>query len=398
MNLLWGLEKSTLNFAMVFQIFNFFGAMYWGGLADRTKKYKLIAAGCVIANTIFVCLMAFPLGSGDYRKYYYYLLTAGQCFFSAGTFPIIDAIVLSILESDPAVGKDYYGTQKAFGTLAHNVNTSVIHYAYEHFGQDFFVMYYSAIMSMLCLVGALLFMVSDDLKVKAHKHHGPAKKVTDAVQEEEVVPEGSSTFGLIKRPIFAIFLLCILASGIVRSVNTNNHSVYLTDYLKLDKSAIGELMFYRLPLELGLLFGAKHLMAIIGPYWFLVLGQAVGVLRIFLYLALQPYVSDRGFYKFLLILIEMLKGANSSMVSAGAFRIASDLAPAAWSGAAQTLVGGTWQGISMAVAALFASGILFILGDKDENLFWVFAATGALGSIALLIIVFHYRAKLFSRK
>ena len=387
--IMWGLDASKTNLAMVFQIFNFFGAMFWGSVADATRKYKLIAAFCVIVNTAFVCAMAFPLFSGDSRFWYYNFLTMGQCFFSAGTFPMIDSIVLSILEADPSAGKDYYGSQKAFGTIAHNITTKVIHELYERFGQDFFVMYYSAIGSMILLVVSLLFLVSDHLKIKTHKHHGPAKKVTDEDEEEEV-PQGSSTFGLLKKPSFVLFLGSILASGIVRSVNTNNHSIFLTDYLKLGKHVVGDLMFVRLIPELSLLFFAKYFMTIIGPYWFLILGQLSGLVRILLYLLLKPDVSQNFPYIYILYAIEALKGANSSMVSAAAFRIASDLAPVAWGGAAQTLVGGVWQGISMSAAAVIAYFILKQDQGSSETLRNLFAITGVLGGISFIIIFVHY--------
>lgn len=395
MIVMWDFNPQQLNLALFFQIFNFLGAMYWGALADRTRKYKSIATLCVIVNTVFVGLMAFPMFTGSGRLAYFFILTAGQCFFSAGTFPMIDAIVLSILEADPTAGKDYYGSQKAFGTIAHNVTASAVHYAYEHFGQDFFVMYYSAVVSMIALVAALLYGVPDSLKIKAHKHHGPAK--TEETTEEEAVPEGSSTFGLLKKPSFLFFLASILASGIVRSVNTNNHSVYLTDYLKLDKSVVGNLMLVgRLIPELGLLFFAKTLMGFMGPYWFLIIGQFAGLLRISLYLFLKPYVSNTFPYNALLLFIEMLKGANSSMVSASAFRIASDLAPKAWGGAAQTLVAGVWQGVSMAFAALIASSVLYFMSEKgvatndEANLFYVFLFTACIGAISFVGIFFHY--------
>lgn len=381
----WGLDSSTLNAALIFQIFNFFGAMYWGSLADRTRQYKLIATLCVICSSVFTCAMAFPLGQGSIRIWYYFLITAGQCFFSAGTFPMIDAIVLSVLEADPTAGKDFYGRQKLYGTIAHNINAKVIHYVYEHFGQDFFVMYYSAIGSMLALVLTLLYGVGDTLKIKAHKHHGPAK--TTHGEEEQKAPEGNSTFGLLKNPTFAFFLVSILASGIVRSVNTNNHSVFITDFLLMDKSMVGDLMLARLPCEIGLLFFAKNLMGIMGPYWFMILGQLAGVIRVILYLILQPMVSHEAPYSYILIVIEMLKGANSSMVSAAAFRIASDLAPPAWSGAAQTLVAGVWQGVSMALGAAIAS---LVLSLTEDSLWWVFAVTAIIGTVSFVAIFVYY--------
>lgn len=396
--LAWDISKDRLNLSMMFQIFNFFGAMFWGALADRTRKYKLIAATCVVINTAFVCAMAFPLFEGNMRYAYYCLITAGQCFFSAGTFPMIDAIVLSILEADPTAGKDCYGTQKVFGTFGHNITTFVIHMAYDYFGQDFFVMYYSAIGTMVVLTLTLLYGVSDNLRIKAHKHHGPSKKSSE---EEEPVPEGSSTVGLLKKPSFMIFLLSILAAGIVRSVNTNNHSIYLTDYLKADKRVVGDMMLFRLFPEITLLLFAKYFLSVMGPYWFLILGQLAGVIRILLYLLLKPLASSQFPDYWIIVAGEMLKGVNSSLVSAGAFRIASDLAPAAWGGAAQTLVAGVWQGVSMFFAAIIAAGILWYFGSEDENLFYVFAITGLIGAISFIFIFFHYSVTnnmLFAKK
>lgn len=399
---MWGLEKSQLNFSMGFQIFNFLGAMFWGSVADATRKYKTIAAFSVIMNTAFVCAMAFPMFQGNARFWYYNALTALQCFFSAGTFPMIDAIVLSMLEADPTAGKDCYGSQKAFGTIAHNITTTVVHYSYEHFGQDYFVMYYSAIGSMLALVLTLLYGVSDHLRIKAHKHHGGPAAGSHAKKDDEVELKGSSTLGLLIRPNFFIFLLSILAAGIVRSVNTNNHSVYLTDYLKADKSIIGNLMLVgRLIPELALLFYAKKAMVVMGPYWFFILGQLCGVVRILLYLLLKPFVTHKFPYIGILFVIEVLKGANSSMVSASAFRIASDLAPAAWAGAAQTLVGGVWQGISMTIAAVIVVLIFNSYGDSEENLYYVFLYTGLIGAVSFAIILFYYSIidnKLFTKK
>lgn len=397
----WGLNSEQINLSFFFQVFNFIGAMFWGYWADRTRKYKLIAAGCVTVNTAFVCAMAFPVFESQNAKLaYYFALTAGQCFFSAGTFPMIDAIVLSILEADPTAGKDSYGSVKVFGTVAHNITTWFVHKFYEINGQDFLVMYYSAVGSMLALVCTILYGVSDHLKIKAHKHHGPVKKASEL--DDQVAPEGNSITGLIRNGSFFIFLLSMLAAGIVRSVNTINHSVYLTDYLKLDKSILGNLMIFgRMLPEVLLLFYAKPFMAKVGPHWFMVLGQAAGVIRILLYLVLKPFEADRGLYFVALVTIEMLKGVNSSLVSAGAFRIASDLAPPAWVGSAQTLVGGVWQGISMAVAALISKAILSYMGDGDDGLYYVFATTGILGAASFVFIVFHYTVtdrKLFAKK
>lgn len=387
----WGVDKDIVNAGYGFQITNFFGAMVWGGLADRTRKFKLIATGCVIMSTAFTVAQAFPLFSGNWRNAYYFFLNAGAFFFSAGTFPIIDSIVLSALQQDPTAGKDAYGKQKMWGTIAHNVCTKVVHSVYDFFDEDYNVMFYSMSTTMVIMSMTLLYGVPDTLRVQTHKHHGPAKGGKDAkgaaAEEEEEVAEGNSVVGLFKRPAFVFFLLTVLAAGIVRAVNTNNHSLFITDYLHMDKKDVGDLMLARLPMELGLLFFAKRFMAIIGPYWFMILGQLAGLIRIALYLFLRRDHGNEYPEYAILILIEMLKGANSSMVTASAVRIASDLAPAAWAGTAQTLVSGVWQGVSMSLGALIAFIVLRFTG---QNIYYVFFTATFIGLAAFSGIVFYY--------
>lgn len=380
----WGLQVDAINLSFVWQFLTIFTGPYWGALADRTGRFRQVAAFCVIMNCFFMCLMAFPLFEGGYRQVYFHVISTLGAIFGSGTFPIIDAIVLSILEADPNSTKDDYSCQKMFGAISHNICTWGIHEIYEHASEDYFVMFYSASSAMLVLVTTLMMMISDKIKIKAHKHHGPAKK---AVGEEDDEVASMTALQMAMKPEFTLFLLVVLTAGIVRCVNTNNHSMFLTDVLFLGKNDVGYLMFARIPVEIGLLFFAKDLMKKTGPYWFLLTGLFVGVLRMFLYSLLKPdHCREWGYY-IILLAIEALKGANSSLISAGAFRIASDLAPAHLQASAQSYVAACWQGLSMSFAAIL--GYLIMKGFNG-GISTFFNITTGLGFVAFVIIAIYY--------
>lgn len=387
----WGLGLDIVNVSYVFQFITLFTSAFWGQLADRTKSYRQIAAFCVIMNCLMITLMAFPpIGwlSGIWLQVYFVILNTLVAIFSSGTFPIIDAIVLSILEADPSAGKDAYGAQKLAGALSHNICSKVIHFAYDAMAEDFFVMFYSAIFSMFTLVVTLLYLVSDKIKIKAHKHHGPSKKDADAAEETNKL----TIWGLFFKPEFLLFLFVVLCAGVVRCVNTNNHSIYLTDILYLNKSDVSDLMLWRIPVEGLLLWYSKSLLQWMGPYWFLILGQLTGIVRMFLYSLVKPDHANKMPDYVYMVIIEMLKGANSSLVGSGAFRIASDIAPASLQATAQTLVAGTWQGLSMSVSAIMA--FLILRDDSghtdNEKIKDLFNYTTIMGFVSFLLIFAYY--------
>jgi MFS family permease len=385
----WGLGVDQINLSYIWQFLTVFSGPYWGSLADRTGRFRQIAAFCVIMNCFCLCMMAFPMfeRGSIWRVVYFNVLSTISAIFSSGTFPIIDAIVLSILEADPNSSKDDYSCQKMFGAISHNLCTKGIHFIYETFSEDYFVMFYSASTAMLLLVSTIMLMVSDGIKIKAHKHHGPAKKV---MSEEDAASASMTALQLAMKPEFFFFLVVILVSGIVRCVNTNNHSTYLTEVLYLGKNDVAELMFYRIPVEIGLLWFAKKIMQKTGPYWFLLTGLFVGVLRMFMYALLVPDRCRQWLYYIILVIIEVLKGANSSLISAGAFRIASDLAPAHLQASSQTFVAACWQGLSMSCSAILAYVVMKIYSSESEGIRGLFNWTTGLGFLAFVVISVYF--------
>ena len=315
--------------------------------------------------------MAFPVFESHSAKlWYYFALTAG-CFFSAGTFPMIDAMVLSILEADPSAGKDYYGSQKAFGTVSHNVTTWFIHKFYEMNGQDFLchVLFGCGYDGCACLCHPLVSPIT---------WRSRRTSITDPPRKPPNSMNKSPRRQQYHRSHYEWQFLHLLTFNSCRwycSFRQHHQSpVYLTDYLKFDKSVLGNLMIIgRMIPELALLFYAKSIMVKVGPHWFMILGQAAGVVRILLYLLLKPLNPDTDFIS---VFWSLLKCSRCQFIS----RFGWCFPYRFWFGPA-CLVRfrsnfGRWllAGISMAVAAIISKLILAYMGDGDDGLYYVFGS------------------------
>jgi len=406
----WGITNDRYQLSNIAQLANFVGALVWGSLADRSKKYKLICSICCLCAGMFATLQAFPIPGEAGKTWnftYFCVLCIFQHFFGAGTFALIDAICLSILNNHPKSSKDAYGKQKMWGTVAHNICTKVLHFVYKKFGDDFNVMFYSLTTATLLLVSTLIYGIPDNLKVEAHKHGHHAKKEekkptaldvgstssavdstasVDTIQSVAPPKKNENTvFLLLKSGTFLFFLFSVLGAGLVRSVHTITQSLFITDVLGQDKSLVADAILFRLPFELGLLFYAKEVMAKVGVHWFFVVGQAAGLLRMLVYTMLTDDFAATRIGKGILISMESLKGANSSMVSASAVKMAAELAPEGCSGAAQTLVAGTWQGISMGLAAIL--GFLLVKTKNLEASYKrLYIVTSVIGALCLVVV------------
>jgi len=315
------------------------------------------------------------------------------------------------LNHTPNMSKDAVGRQKMWGTIAHNVCNFVLKQIDNYFNKDVNVMFYSTTTTMLALVSTILLGVPDSLKIEAHRHHHAPDAKKNALTVKEASSSSSSSLNestatiqsvappkknenttllLLKSKSFSFFLFTILIAGIVRSVHTNNQSMFITEVLHKSKEQVSLVNLFRLPFELGLLFYAKELMGLIGAHWFFILGQLAGLIRMIVYCFLTDENTRSGEYGLMLLYAtESLKGANSSMISASMIKIGSDMAPEGCSGASQTLISGTWQGISMAIAAITA-GCIIDCGKPDETYQRLFIVTGIFGAVFLSIIIFKF--------
>jgi MFS family permease len=396
-NTVWGIEKDEYSLTNFVQFTNIAGAFVFSRLADRTGKYRLIVAGCVAAYCCCMCLLLFPVFLGDDRKVFkiaYYLTINAACFFfTAGTFPLLDSMVMSKLSSNPKLSKEMFGRQRLWGTIGHCIIGVIVHEAYEIFGNDYKIMFYTLIISSVAFIATVFFGIPANLKIEAHSHghhgHGGSKDNKEASASPAASGPRPTAFSLMTSASFSFFLGTVLVAGFIRSIITTYQSPYITEELHYGKGVVSNSIFVRVFPEAALYFFSKEITQWLGIYWVLLIGHTAGVVRMFGYTLVPsgPVENSKPstFAYFSILALECLKGVNSSLVISSAARIASDMAPKGLASTAQGLVAGTWQGLSMTIASL--SGFFLVRYFQIRNTF-VFCSTAGAFCIVLIVLKF----------
>lgn len=375
----WGIAKNEYSLTNFVQFTNIFGSIVFSRLADRTGAYRAIISGCVAAYCISMCMLMFPFFSYTENYFlclgHYLVINALAFFFTAGTFPLLDSMVMSKLSANPKFSKEMFGRQRLWGTIGHCVIGVFVHWFAEleliknSMTDSYTVMFYILIATSVMFIALVFVGIPKDLKIEAHSHghhgHGGAAK-------DEKSPAGPkpSASALLLNPGFAFFLLTVLVAGIVRSVITTYQSGYITDELHLKKSVVSGSIFIRVFPEAALYFFSKEITQWFGIYWVLLIGHVAGVVRMFGYTLVPAAAEEKivaikngkevvSFKEFdpsfpvlvVIYALECLKGINSSLVISSAARIASDMAPKGLASTAQGYVSGVWQGLSMTLAS-----------------------------------------------
>ena len=396
-NSAWGIQKDEYSLTNFVQFTNIAGSFVFSRLADRTGKYRLIVAGCVAAYCGCMCLLLFPVFLGEDKKAFklaYYLAINAACFFfTSGTFPLLDSMVMSKLSSNPKLSKEMFGRQRLWGTIGHCIIGVIVHEAYDRFGKDYKIMFYTLIISSIAFIATVFFGIPADLKVEAHSHghhgHGGNKDNKEASASPAVAGPRPTAFSLMTSPSFSFFLGTVFVAGFIRSVITTYQSPFITEELKYNKAVVSNSIFVRVFPEAALYFFSKEITQWLGIYWVLLIGHTAGVVRMFGYTMVTPGKSSNSkpdtFAYISILALECLKGVNSSLVISSAARIASDMAPKGLASTAQGLVAGTWQGLSMTIASLAGFFLVRFLQIKKT-----FVVSSAAGAICIVLIVLKF--------
>lgn len=402
----WGIKKHEYSLTNFVQFTNIAGSFVFSRLADRTGKYRAIVAGCVAAYTVCMCLLLWCPFDTDEKspqhlyKLAYYLAINGACFFfTAGTFPLLDSMVMSKLSSNPKLSKEMFGRQRLWGTIGHCVIGVIVHFIYDHCGKDYKVMFYTLIVSSIGFICTVFAGIPGDLKIEAHSHghhghHGGNKDSKDASAASPSGPRPTA-LSLLSSPSFSFFLSTVLVAGLIRAIITTYQSPFITAELHYDKSVVSSSIFIRVFPEAALYFFSKEITQWVGIYWVLLIGHAAGVIRMFGYTMVPagPKPTDPkaelplpAFFPYVFILaLECLKGINSSLVISSAARIASDMAPKGLASTAQGLVAGVWQGLSMTLGSL--AGFFLVKAIQINGTFQICSIIGAV-CIVLIVLKF----------
>ena len=394
----WKFAYYMYGYATLIVSMNFFGALIWSSLADRTGRYKLIIIGTAIAYTIVACsMLLFKAEEGEKLTMYKIVLVfVGFGFFNfflSAAFPLVDAMILGMLSTYPNVTKDQFGNQRMFGAIGHFVATLCAMTLYRSKDDVLSVFIFQLVVSTIFIL-CVWFGVKDvqPLKGGHHHHYQPPNKTRNFASRgsptasaplhqvpvsqalamaptpappaavEELSAEGQAgqkhpVRTLLLDPNFLFFMLFIACLGVVRSVSSSFQKLIAVDIAHGSNVMAALVDGGRMVSEIFVYLVSKRLKNAMGIYWILIFSQVMGILRILGYANVS---IDASYAYWAAWGLELIKGFSSGLVSSSAIPIASRIAAPGCENSAQGLFSGNYSGLSMALGGLIGGGILHL--------------------------------------
>lgn len=402
----WGLPIYKFGTLSSLSIVELIGAMWWGGLADRSGKHREILLGCTWMYC--VCFCALPVmewvvpdedGMGIKMGISTVLLSATY-FCMSSFFPLVDSCVLRELKARNHVaegdGSEHlsFGKQRLWGTVGHAAISVISAQFISWFGWPGMF----GVMILTCIAFSLIIYTIPD------GERSGVSNLEIAVEHETSTTLTQGNWNFLFKFDFVLFLFVVLLSGYMRSIL----SIFLPYHLLIDMNQtplfVGMTAVFRISAEIlifayaqtssksGIRINDSGLGTRAGEVKMVLLGLAAGVVRVAGYGALKGIKEASGFPLWLVVfLLESLKGISVACLISGAVRLAHDLVPESASTRAQALVSGTYSGLSTGLAGLIGGGVTFILPSHDlTTMFRVTALSGVIGilmSLRLLKII-----------
>lgn len=396
----WGFTYYMYGFATIIYAMNFFGAMIWSTLADKTGRYKIIIIVTSLFYTIIACLMLnFKTGQKEILSTGKMILVfagfgAFNLFLSAA-FPLVDAMILGMLSTMPGVSKDQFGYQRMWGAVGHFVATLLSMGIKEFFRESNFSIIIFQLVVALLFILIVWFGVKDVKPVRGgHHHHGTSSEkkglvtpspspvgaqgnelhqvpVAQAIgmaptpappsAADELVAEGQAgqkhpILALLMDPSFMFFMLFVACMGVVRAVSSSFQKPLMVKANRDDFITSALLDIGRMFSEIFVYLIAKPLKNAMGIYWLMIFSQVAGIGRILGYYFMP--IHDRTMANTISAALELIKGFSSGLVSSSAIPIANRIAPPGCENSAQGLFSGNYSGLSMALGGLVGGLIL----------------------------------------
>lgn len=325
-------------------LITFFSAPLWTGLADATRRHRLLMSLAILFGVI--TLFVFPL----LNAFVPILLIAILLnIFVAPVTPFVDSATMFMLADE----REMYSRVRIGGTIGYGLAGPIAGTLVQNYGLRF-AFWGSAIFFILG------FFVSQKLvygQVKADR------------------PAGGRVSTLISNPRWLLFLVLAFAGGSALAVFNN----YLFPYMKelgATESTMGLALMAGTVSEIPILFFGNQLIKRLRSYGLLLLSVVVTGLRMLLFAACGT--------PSLVLVIQLLNGLTFPVMWVAGVSYADERAPAGMRTTAQGLFSATVLGFGTAVGGFIGGPLLETLGGR--GLFFVFgAAVLAIVAVALLI-------------
>jgi MFS transporter, PPP family, 3-phenylpropionic acid transporter len=320
------------------------GAPFWTGIADATRRHRLIMGLDIAVVAVLVPILPIFKTFGPVI-----MLVALFAFFAAPITSFADSATLSMLTGE----KEMYGRVRLGGTIGWGVAAPVAGMLIQTYGLKLAFWGYGALM-FLALIVSQRFVFSQSARVAS-------------------LQGGVRT--LLANRRWVLFLALAFVGGMgFASFNT-----YLLPYmeeLKASKTTMGIALAIATLFELPVLFFADRLLKRFKAHGLLVLAMIATGARLLLYAALNFPAG--------VLVVQILNGLTFPAAWVAGVSYADENAPAGMSATAQGLFGATVVGFGAAAGGFIGGLLLESIGG--QGMYLVFGVM-VLASIAIITLI-----------
>ncbi|KAK1350979.1 MFS_1-like transporter [Hamiltosporidium magnivora] len=373
------------------EVLRLIGGFFWTNLADRTNKHRIIAIINMVGYAVFLNLLQWaPWFMKAKELNIWTIIYRGlSIFFQCGIYPILDAVILEMLEKN-GKSRKHYSKIRIASTLGHVLaHLAVISVSYIFSVKQKDEKVVLILTSFFVLVTSILifFYFSDVEKKETKKNKFPLKI---RIQRNLKYVREILTFS------FILFNITGTLQGIYRNAMTSFLPAHLENIGMKNNSIRGLFILRCLP-EIGMLWITPYIERFVSIYVMMLFGICFGVFRPLLYgFAELKNLGQTGIYS-VCILNELTKGIFSALYGYGSSKMAKEFSTEKTKALAQGIQGGCYCGLAPFICGLMGYFILKydLFEYRGNSLRGFFILTGLLGcfGIFILLVLINNRKK-----
>ncbi len=316
------------------------GAPFWTGVADATRRHRLVMGATLLAAIGLVLIFPFLRTFTPVLvivSLYPFMISPANSFADTATMTMLGD------------RQDMYGRVRLGGTIGWGIVATVAGIAIEKYGLDLAFWLYAALMFAAFLVSRKFVF-----------HH---------VKQEMSLKRGMRE--LFSNQRFMLFLVIAFVCGMALTSINMYFSAYVAE-LGIGEAITGIALSIGTLAELPALFFADRLLAKLKPHGMLILSMVTTIVRLFLYATITTKTG--------ILVFQLINGVTFASLWVAGVSFVNEIAPPGLKATAQGIFGAVVFGFGAAAAGFLGAILLERLGGPS-----MYAVFGALMLITLVI-------------